>query len=89
MTGFTNLTSKNQVTLPTELVRLLNWTPETDLWVKEENKTVVLERIPTIEEIRVALMRNPKVKKLNAKYSSVEIVRMARAMKPPKHLYEY
>lgn len=83
------MTSKNQVTLPTDLVRLLNWTAGTDLWVKEQNKTVILERIPTIEEIRNDLLKNPRVKKLNAKHSSVEIVRMVRRMKPQKHLYEY
>lgn len=89
MTGFAAITSKNQVTLPVDIVRLLNWYPGTDLWVKEENKMVVLERIPTIEEIREELVKNPNVKKMNAKYSSVEIVRMARRMKPPKHVYDY
>lgn len=88
MIGFATLTSKNQLTLPADLVRLLNWTSGTDLWVKEENKTVVLERVPTIEELREEILGNPRVKKLNAKYSTVEIVHMARKMKPPKYRYE-
>lgn len=83
------MTSKNQLTLPVDLIQLLNWTAGTDLWVKEENERVILERIPTIEEIREEIQKNPKVRKLNAKYSTVEIVRMARQMKPTKNIYEY
>ena len=83
------MTSKNQLTLPVDLIQLLNWTAGTDLWVKEENRRVILERIPTIEEIREEIQKNPKVRKLNARYSTVEIVRMARQMKPPKNIYEY
>ncbi len=83
------MTSKNQLTLPVDLVQLLDWTAGTDLWVKEENRRVILERVPTIEEIREEIQKNPKVRKLNAKYSTVEIVRMARQMKPPKNIYEY
>ena len=82
------MTSKNQLTLPVDLVQLLDWTAGTDLWVKEENRRVILERVPTIEEIREEIQKNPKVRKLNAKYSTVEIVRMARQMKPPKNIYE-
>ena len=83
------MTSKNQLTLPADLVRLLNWTAGTDLWVTNDNKKVVLERISTIEEIREEMQKNPKVRKLNAKYNTVEIVHMARKMKPPRHVYEY
>lgn len=83
------MTSKNQLTLPVDLIQLLNWTAGTDLWVKEENRRVILERIPTIEEIREEIQKNPKVRKLNARYSTVEIVRLARQMKPPKNIYEY
>lgn len=89
MIGFATMTSKNQLTLPVDLVQLLNWTAGTDLWVKEKNRRVILERIPTIEEIRKEIQKNPKVRKLNAKYSTVEMVRMARRMKPPKNIYEY
>lgn len=89
MTGFATITSKNQLTLPVDLVQLLAWTAGTGLWVKEENRKVVLERIPTIEEIREEVQKNPKVRKLNAKYSTVEIVRLARQIKPPKNIYEY
>lgn len=83
------MTSKNQVTLPVDVVQLLNWPAGTDLWVKEEDKKVVLEKIPTIEEIREEMQKNPRVRTLNKKYTAVEIVRLARQMKPPKHLYEY
>jgi len=89
MTGFAAITSKNQVTLPVDIVRLLNWNSGTDLWVREENKKLILERIPTIEEIRDEMQKNPHVRKLNAKYSTVEIIRMARRLKPPKSVYEY
>ena len=89
MIGFATMTSKNQLTLPVDLVQLLDWTAGTDLWVKEENRKVILERIPTIEEIREELQKNPKVRKLNARYSTAEIVRMARQRKPPKNIYEY
>lgn len=83
------MTSKNQLTLPVDLVQLLDWTAGTGLWVKEENRRVILERIPTVEEIRKELQKNPKVKKLNAKYSTVGMVRLARRRKPPKNIYEY
>ncbi len=83
------MTSKNQLTLPVDLVQLLDWTAGTDLWIKEENRRVILERIPTIEEIRDEIQKNPKVRKLNARYRTVEIVRMARQMKPPKNIYGY
>lgn len=83
------MTSKNQLTLPVDLVQLLDWTAGTGLWVKEENRRVILERIPTVEEIRKELQKNPKVKKLNAKYSTVRMVRLARRRKPPKNIYEY
>lgn len=83
------MTSKNQLTLPVDVVQLLEWTAGTDLWVKEENRRVILEKVPTIEEIREEIQKNPKVKKINAKYNTVEIVRMARQMKSPKSIYEY
>lgn len=89
MAGFATVTSKNQITLPADLARILSWSAGTDLWVKSEGQRVILERIPTIGELRNEIQKNPRVKGLNKKYTSVEIVHMARQMKPPKHVYDY
>ncbi len=89
MIGFASMTSKNQVTLPADLVRMLNWTAGTDFLVKSDNQKIILEKIPTISELREEVLSEPKVKKINAQYNTSEIVRLARQMKPPKNTYEH
>lgn len=89
MTGFASLTSKNQLTLPAEFVSYLQLKAGDKLFVQLQDKKIVLEEIPTIEQIRKEVLNNPRVRKINAKYSTAEIVRMARRVKPPKSVYDY
>lgn len=89
MTGFATLTSKNQLTLPAELITYMRLTQGAKFLVQKVDKKIVLEEILPIGELRKEVLSNPQVQKINIKYSTVEIVRLARRMKPPKSVYDY
>lgn len=53
----TTITGKNQVTLPAELVRELDWKPGTQLeWTKTEEGTLIARRKPTRGELARQIM---------------------------------
>ncbi len=74
MTGIVTLTSKNQLTLPVALVRLLGLVPGTRLWVREDEKKIVLEKMGDFASLQGILANHP----LSKKRPTAEIIKLAR-----------
>lgn len=55
MTGIASITSKNQLTLPVELIRRTGWLAGTKLLVKVTGDQVVLKKVPSLGELREKL----------------------------------
>lgn len=59
----TTITGKNQVTLPAELVRELDWKPGTQLeWTKTDDGRLIASRKPTRGELARSVMGLVKAK---------------------------
>ncbi len=74
MTGFATLTSKNQVTLPADMVALAQLQAGMRFWVTKEDDRLVLEKVGTLDELQGMFADNPIAKK----YSLAQITRRAR-----------
>ena len=73
MTGLVTLTSKNQLTLPVEVVRFFGWEPGVRLWSEVKEDSLVMKKAGSLRDIQGILANHP----LSKKYSSVQIVHLA------------
>lgn len=77
MTGFATLTSKNQLTLSTELVAWAQLYPGARLWVQNEGRKITLEEVSGLREVQGVLVNHP----LAQKHTADEIIGLARKKK--------
>lgn len=74
MTGLVTLTSKNQLTLPVDVVRYFGWKPGVRLWSEIKEDSLVMKKAGGLRDVQGILANHP----LSKKYSSVQIVHLAR-----------
>lgn len=77
MTGFATLTTKNQLTLPINIVDYMAWVPGVRLWVERVDGKIVLEKVSGLRSVQGILASHP----LARKYSADEIIKLARKKK--------
>jgi len=63
MNAILTLTSKNQVTLPVELVRLWGLTKGSKFWTKLKDNTLVIEKVDTWDDLQGILADTPMAKR--------------------------
>lgn len=78
MTGLATLTSKNQLTLPVNIVDFMALVPGAQFWVERiEDKKIVLEKISGLREVQGVLADHP----LAQNYTADEVIKLARKKK--------
>jgi len=77
MVGIVTVTTKNQITLPVELMECLNLNKGSKLWVDfDGEKTLMLEKVEEWKDLREEMLKNPLVEKY-AGYSWEKIMKIA------------
>ncbi len=77
MTGFATLTSKNQLTLPVNIVDFMALVPGAQFWVEKTENRIVLEKISGLREVQGVLANHP----LAQNYTADEVIKLARKKK--------
>lgn len=75
--GFATLTTKNQLTLPVNIVDYMALVPGAQFWVERAEGKIVLERITGLRDVQGILANHP----LTKKYTADEVIRLARKKK--------
>lgn len=83
MTGLASLTSKNQVTLPVQVVDL-SWTTGTRFWVERKDNKVVLEKIGDWDNFVGIFAGN----EIAQKYTIEEVIERAKKTEAEKLMHE-
>ena len=86
MTTVVSVTSKNQLTLPVGMVRLMGIKKGSKLWARIENKSIILERV---EDTWDSLQGSLKDTALTKGKSVLEIIELARKIEGKRLAKKY
>lgn len=85
MNAVITITAKNQVTIPSAIMSLLGLGKGNKLWTKVKENSIVLERIPTWDELQGSV----KDTYLTKGKSTLEIIEMAKTLEAKRLAKKY
>jgi len=74
MNALLTISSKNQITLPVQMVRKLDLKKGSKLWTKIENNSIILEKEDSWDDLQGILANHP----MSKKYTTLQIIELAK-----------